>query len=135
MVPSTVTRQVGVAAFLARRPALSGCGAAAPDSGSTSSSATGTDNTRAIASSVVIVTFSEPRSTRPVYARSIPAASASRSWEKPRSTRSERMFQPMILRASMTHEDQKRGSTIDGLIVLYYGKPSRALRHLRGSGR
>jgi len=90
-----------------------------PTSGSMRSAATDTDSAFAIASRVEIVTFSEPRSTRPTYARSMPEAKASRSCDKPRSTRSRRIFQPMIARASMSRQGQIGGLTLDGLTVPY----------------
>ncbi len=72
------------------------------------------------ASSVVIVTFSLPRSMRPTYARSTSAASASRSCDRPRSTRSRRRFQPIVCRARMTApEGLICGLTIDGLAIPY----------------
>ena len=62
---TAVAPQVGGRAVFALRPARSGIGRAASGSGAVSNTATGTDNAPAIASSVVMVTFSEPRSTRP----------------------------------------------------------------------
>jgi len=107
-------------ALLGRRPDRSGIGRGVPTSGSMRRVATDTDKARAIASRVEIVTFSKPRSTRPTYDRSMPDAKASRSCDKPRSTRSRRIFQPMIARASMSRQGQIGGLTIDGPTVPYF---------------
>lgn len=102
------------------RPAFNGSGTCG-SAGSCSKAATGTSKMRAIASSVEIVTFSSPRSTRPTYERSSSEASASRSCDSPRCTRRDRRFQPMIERASMTLAAMRSAThSIDGLTIPYY---------------
>lgn len=83
----------------ALRPDRMGAGRDDPAAGSVNNVANGTPKTAAKASSVETVTFSEPRSTRPTYDRSMPLASASPSWLRPRSTRRRRRFQPISWRA------------------------------------
>lgn len=100
-------------------PDGSGGGGIAAAAGSVSNSATVTSSTVAKLSSLLIVTFSEPRSTRPTYERSIPASSASRSCDSPFATRRRRKFQPRIFRAFMTAVRTTNGLTIDGLSVPY----------------
>lgn len=102
------------------RPAFNGSGACG-SAGSCSKAATGTSSTRAMASSVEIVTFSSPRSTRPTYERSSSEASAKRSCDSPRCTRRDRRFQPMIERASMLLAAMRSAAAaIDGLTIPYY---------------
>lgn len=98
-------------------PERSGPGRAEPGSGSSNRVPTGTSKTFAKSSSVATVTFSEPRSIRPRYARSIPASSASRSCERPRATRNLRRFHPIASRAFMPAIGDDCGLTIDGLSV------------------
>lgn len=100
-------------------PDGSGCGWGVAAAGSVSNSATVTSRTLAKLSSLVIVTFSVPRSTRPTYERSISASRARRSCESPFATRRRRKFQPRILRAFMTSVRTMNGLTIDGLLVPY----------------
>lgn len=110
------------AAVFRLRPERKGAGLGASGGGAARSSATGTPSTFATASNIAIVTFSEPRSTRPTYERSISAARASLSWESPCADLSRRMFQPMIDRASMrSAADRIGGPLIDGLRIPYYG--------------
>ena len=98
-------------------PELSDRGGGDPLSGSSSSEATLVCKTVATNSRVLIVTFSEPRSTRPTYDRSMPASRASLSCDQPFATRNLRRFHPMILRAFMPAIDDDCGLTIDGLSV------------------
>lgn len=98
-------------------PERSGPGRAEPGSGSSNSLPTDTSKTFAKSSSMATVTFSEPRSIRPRYARSMPASSASLSCERPRATRNLRRFHPIALRAFIPAIGDDCGWTIDGLSV------------------
>lgn len=85
----------------ALRPDASGPGRGLSGSTGANSSETWTSSTVANASSVATVTFSEPRSTRPTYDRSIPDSNARRSCDRPFATRKRLTFQPMVVRTSM----------------------------------
>lgn len=116
------------AVALGLRPARSGEGR--PSAGSTSSKSrrTGTRRTLANASSVSKVTFSSPRSTRPTYDRSILASRASRSCDRPCSTRSFLRFHPMIARVSIyPRHSHNHCLTIHGLMVPYLSSMRRSL--------
>ncbi|MBP1861627.1 hypothetical protein J2Z75_005156 [Rhizobium herbae] len=83
------------------RPARSARGRGAPGSSSAKKAETSTSSVDAKASRAPTVTFSDPRSTRPTYERSISASRASRSCESPLATRSLRRFHPILCRTSM----------------------------------
>jgi hypothetical protein len=99
------------------RPDRSASGRGAFGSISPKRAETSTPSIVAKASSVPTVTFSVPRSTRPTYERSISASRASRSCERPLTTRSLRRFQPILRRTSMPPQRHIRCLTIDGLSV------------------
>lgn len=101
------------------RPDRSASGGGAVESISAKKAETSTSSTAAKASRAPTVTFSDPRSTRPTYDRSISASSARRSCDSPRPTRSLRRFQPILCRTSMPTEGHIRCLTIDGLSVPY----------------
>lgn len=103
---------VGRPPFSARRGFALGSTAA-------NSSDTCTFNTNDTASSVATVTFSEPRSMRPIYERSMPASKPNFSCDIERATRKRRRFQPIVLRTSIATQSHKYGLTIDGLLVPY----------------
>lgn len=110
----------GLEAPFGFRPAASDGGVAAPFGGSLRSSAGLTPSALAKASKRSIVTFSDPRSTRPTYERSVADSKANRSCDKPFETRSLRRFQPMISRTFIYGAASPNcGLTIDGLTVPY----------------
>ena len=81
------------------RPLGSGAGAFSFGFGTTKNSVISTRNAREICSRSAMVGFSNPRSSRLTYVRSIPASTASASCETRRITRSRLMFRATRARA------------------------------------